>query len=113
MGECIPNRSCNYFVGSCRPTHPSHPMISSTTSGLEIWAFIISVAKQLLTNLTCLHIAILQTINWVKAYHNLVLNGTGPLKLLHLYGNFAIVVTTSNKLVAEPIHMYIYLNHFS
>ena len=29
-------------------------------------------------------------------------NGTGPLKLLHLYGNLAIVVTTSNKLVAEP-----------
>ena len=26
---------------------------------------------------------------------NLVLNGTGSLKLLHLYGNFAIVVTIS------------------
>ena len=26
----------------------------------------------------------------------LVLNGRGPLKLLHLYGNFAIVVTTSS-----------------
>ena len=24
--------SCNYFVGSCGPTHPSHPMTSSTTS---------------------------------------------------------------------------------
>ena len=46
---------------------------------------------------------ILQTISTgCKAYHNLVLNGTGPLKLLHLYGDFAIVVTTSNKLVAEP-----------
>ena len=32
-----------------------------------------------------------------KAYQNLVLNGTEPLKLLHLYGNLAIVVTTSNK----------------
>ena len=31
-----------------------------------------------------------------------MLNGTEPLKLLHLYGNLAIVVTTSNKLVAEP-----------
>ena len=37
-----------------------------------------------------------------KAYQSLVLNGTEPLKLLHLYGNLAIVVTTSNKLVAEP-----------
>ena len=49
---------------------------------------------------TCL--AILQTINWVQGIQNLVLNGTGPLKLLHLYGNLAIVMTTSNKLVAEP-----------
>ena len=24
--------SCNYFVGNCGPTHPSHPVISSTTS---------------------------------------------------------------------------------
>ena len=46
---------------------------------------------------TCL--AILQTITGCKAYHYLVLNGTGPLKLLHY---LAIVVTTSNKLVAEP-----------
>ena len=36
------------------------------------------------------------------AYQNLVLNGRGSLKLLHLYGNLAIVVTTSDKLVAEP-----------
>ena len=62
---------------------------------------------------TCL--AILQTITWCKAYQNLVLNGTGPLKLLHLYGNLAIVMTTSNKLVAEPcnynihVHTYMYV----
>ena len=29
----------------------------------------------------------------VQGISNLVLNGTGPLKLLHLYGNLAIVVT--------------------
>ena len=48
---------------------------------------------------TCL--AIPQTITWCKAYQNVVLNGKRPLKLhvLHLY---AIVVTTSNKLVTEP-----------
>ena len=37
-------------------------------------------------------LAILQTHNLggsgCKAYQNLVLNGTGPLKLLHLYGDF-------------------------
>ena len=33
----------------------------------------------------------------IKAHHNMVLNGTRPLKILHLYGNLAIVVTTSNK----------------
>ena len=44
------------------------------------------------------------TITWCKAYYNLVLNSTGLLKLLHLYGNLAMVVTTSNKLhvVADP-----------
>ena len=34
-----------------------------------------------------------------------MLNGTGPLKL---YGNLAIVMTTSNKLVAEPRQVYMY-----
>ena len=28
LGSC----TCNYSVGSCGPTHPSHPMTSSTTS---------------------------------------------------------------------------------
>ena len=37
----------NYFVGSCRPTHPSHPMISSTTSVLRYRAFKTLVAKQM------------------------------------------------------------------
>ncbi len=44
---------------------------------------------------------ILQTITLVQGISNLVLIGRGPLKLLHLYGNLATVVTTSNKLVAE------------
>ena len=39
--------SCYYFVGSCGPTHPSHPMISSTTSASR---YEILVAKQLPTN---------------------------------------------------------------
>ena len=49
-------------------------------------------------------LAILQTITCARHIITkiLVLSGTGPLKLLHLYGNLAIVVTTSNKLVAEP-----------
>ena len=42
---------------------------------------------------TCL--AIPQAITWCKAYQNLVLNGRGPLKLLHLYGNFAITSNSS------------------
>ena len=33
----------------------------------------------------------------IKAYHNMVLNGKRSLKVLHLYGNLAIVVTTSNQ----------------
>ena len=33
------------------------------------------------------------TITWCKAYQNLVLNGMGPLKLLYLCGNLAMVVT--------------------
>ena len=38
-GECIP---ISYFVGSCGPTHPSHPVTTSTTSAsrygpLKFW----------------------------------------------------------------------------
>ena len=44
-------------------------------------------------------VSLMHQIVICKAYHNLVLNGTGPLKLLHLYGNLAMVITTSNKLV--------------
>ena len=51
---------------------------------------------------TCLLYSTNHKLGAIKAYQNLVLNGTGPLKLLHLYGNLAIVMTTSNKLVAEP-----------
>ena len=47
-GECVVNTiivhtyySCNYFVGSCGPTHPSHHMISTTSASrygpLRIW----------------------------------------------------------------------------
>ena len=45
-------KSCNYFVGSCGPTHPSHPMISSTTSASRYGP----LKFQLLSNFQQLHI---------------------------------------------------------
>ena len=55
---CTCTCTCNYYVGSytCGPTHPSHPMISSTTSVMRyLWTFKIWVSKQLPTKLVPIH----------------------------------------------------------
>ena len=50
--------SCDYFVGSCGPTHPSHPMASSTTSALRYGPFtfwLISNCQQSIC-VQCVHV---------------------------------------------------------
>ena len=45
----------------------------------------------------------LQAITWVQGISKFGAKWHRPLKLVHLYGNFAIVVTTSNKLADRRV----------